>query len=89
MDFEDADLGEAGEGFWGGEGDVGFDFAGLFVGDVDGADAGGEGGVDVFLEEAVVAGAVGAADEGERAAGDVRAACAGRWPSSSRLVAAW
>ncbi len=42
-----------------------------FVGDVDGVDAGGERVVDVLLEEAGVACAFGAADEGERAVCDV------------------
>ena len=72
MDFEDSDLGEAGEGFGSGEGDVGLDFAGLLVADGNGLDAGRQGVVDVLLEEAGLAGAVGAADERERAVGDVR-----------------
>ncbi len=63
VDFEDAELGESGECLGGGERDVGLDLAGLFVGDVDGADAGGQRGVDVFLEEAGLGGAVGAADK--------------------------
>ena len=69
MDFEDADLCEAGEGLLGGESDVGFDFA-VLVGYVDGADARGEGMGDVLLEEALVAGAFGAANDGEGAVGD-------------------
>ena len=76
VDFEDAHLGEAGEGFGlgvgGGDGDVGFGDAGFLVGDVDAGDAGREGVVDVLLEEAGFAGALGAADERERAVDDVR-----------------
>ena len=75
VDFEDAHLGEAGEGFGlgvgGGDGDVGLGHAGLFVGDVDAGDAGRERVVDVLLEEAGLAGALGAADERERAVDDV------------------
>ena len=72
VDFEDSQLGEAGEGFGRGERDVGLDLAGLLVADADRVDAGRQGVVDVLLEEAGMAGAVGAADEGQRASGDVR-----------------
>lgn len=76
MDFEDAELRERGESFRRGgffaERDVGLDDAGFLVAHIDGADAGWERGVDVLLEEAGLGRALGAAHDGERAAGDVR-----------------
>ena len=76
MDFEDAKLGEGSEGFGSGglvgEGDVGLDDTGFFIGNGDRADAGGKHGVDVLLEEALLGGALGTANEGERVAGDFR-----------------
>ena len=71
VDFQDAHLGEGGEGFGGGEGDVGLGLAGFLVGDVDGGDAGREHVVGVLLEEAGPGGAFGAADEGQGAVSDV------------------
>ena len=93
VDFEDAHLGEAGEGFGlgvgGGDGDVGLGDAGLFVGDVDAGDAGREHGVDVLLEEAGLAGALGAADERERAVGDVGEHAVGDGEVVVGELAAW
>ncbi len=71
MDFEDVHLSERDEGVGGVEGDVGLGGRGSFVLDFDGLDAGREGGGDVLLEEAGLAGAFRAADERERAVGDV------------------
>ena len=88
VELEDGHLGEGGEGFGGVAGDVGFEDAGLFIRDVDAAEAGGEHLAGVLLEEGLAGDAFGAADEGQRAIGDVGEDAGGRRPRGSRLAAA-